>query len=285
MLDEWAALAGRLAIVTGGAGGLGRPITEDLVRAGVRVAVVDRDPEAIGSLEQWLAPLGADALLETFDVRQSDRLAAFFDHVDERYGQLDILVNVPGGSYRQPTTDVRPNGVTAVIQQNFTHVFEACQLAGRRMINGSGGSIISISTIEAHRAMPTQAVYGAMKAAVEHLTRTLAVEWGPFGIRVNTVAPDIFPTPNSAKFVTARTGPEDDPLVDGIVIPLARKGTGSDLSGCVLFLASDLSVYLTGTTIHLDGGTMAASGWMRWPDGYDNLIPPSIAGLINEHTE
>jgi NAD(P)-dependent dehydrogenase (short-subunit alcohol dehydrogenase family) len=292
VLDEWANLKERVAIVTGGAGGLGRPITEDLVRAGVRLAICDRDPEAVDSIKEWLKTAKSDALVECFDVRDSERLASFFGQVDERFGKLDILVNVPGGTYRQPTVDVRPNGVQAVIKENFTHVFEACQLAARRMENGPGGSIISITTIEAHRAMPTEAVYGAMKAGVEHLTRTLAVEWGPKGIRVNTVAPDMFPTANSMRSFFGQDSPVSDEVmsrrnsdrVNEIIIPLGRKGIGTDLSGCILFLASDLSAYVTGTTIHLDGGTLAASGWMRWPDGYNNVVPDSIVKLMDEQS-
>ncbi len=280
MLDEWAALEGKVAIVTGGAGGLGLPITEDLAGAGVAVAVCDRDPAAVAAVTERLAEIGADSVIECFDVRESSKLAAFFDHVDEKFGKLDVLVNVPGGSFRKPAIDLTPNGVTAVVHQNFTHVLEASQQAARRMkARGSGGSIITVSTIEAHRAMPDMAVYGAMKAAVEQLTRTLAVEWGPSRIRVNTVAPDHFPTENAAKFTWGQRAGENL-LEDRIIIPLGRKGTGRDLSGCVLFLASDLSAYVTGTTLHIDGGTLAAAGWMCWPEGYDNMIPQPVLDIL-----
>ena len=185
MLDEWAALDGKVAIITGGAGGLGLPITEALAGAGVAVAVCDRDPAAVAAVTERLAEIDADAVIECFDVRESSKLAAFVDLVDDKFGKLDILVNVPGGSFRKDAIDLTPNGVTAVIHQNFTHVLEASQLVARRMkAHGSGGSIITVSTVEAHRAMPEMAVYGAMKAAIEQLTRTLAVEWGPSGIRV-----------------------------------------------------------------------------------------------------
>jgi NAD(P)-dependent dehydrogenase (short-subunit alcohol dehydrogenase family) len=284
VLDEWAALEGKVAVVTGGAGGLGLPITEDLARAGVSVAVCDRDAEALADVTERLAHIGADAIFELFDVRESERLATFFDRVDDRFGRLDVLVNVPGGSFRKPAADLTPNGVTAVIRQNFTHVFEASQLAAKRMqAQGSGGSIVTVSTIEAYRAMPDMAVYGAMKAAVEQLTRTLAVEWGPIGIRVNTVAPDHFPTENAPKYTSGEG--DDGKLSTGIVVPMGRMGTGKDLSGCVLFLASDLSSYVTGTTIHVDGGTLAAAGWMRWPDGYDNLIPRAVTGYLRSGSQ
>lgn len=266
MLDERAGLVGRTAVVTGGAGGLGRPITEALHRAGVRLAVVDRDEEALHALEAALADAEKAPLLECFDVRDSQRLEGFFDRVDAWFGPLDILVTVPGGSYRQPAIDLRRKGVDAIIAQNFTHVLESAQLAARRMRERpAGGAIVVVSTIEAYRAMPGQAVYGAMKAAADHLTRTLAVEWGPLGIRVNAVAPD------HINADTGGDGPDDGDDV-GAVIPLGRSATGGELASCVLFLSSDLASYVTGTTMHVDGGTTAASGWMRFPDGYDNLL-------------
>ena len=278
-LEERANLAGRVAIVTGGAGGLGLPITLDLARAGVAVAVCDRDPEAVAAVTAQLADLGVARVVRCFDVRDSEELAAFFDEVDRELGRLDILVNVPGGSYRSPLLDMSRKGTDAVIRQNFTYVLEAAQLAVRRMeAQGTGGSIVNITSIEGHRAMPAMGVYGAMKAAVAHLTMTLAVELGPMGVRVNAVAPDLFPTPATRGpgwSMADELGPLPE-LQNSITIPLGRKGIGSDLSGCVLFLASDLAAYVTGTTLHVDGGTMAAGGWSRWPDGYDNLIPEQV---------
>jgi NAD(P)-dependent dehydrogenase (short-subunit alcohol dehydrogenase family) len=285
VLDEWAAVEGKVAIITGGGGGLGLPITEDLARAGMRVGVCDRDPEAVATVAKRLSDLGADSVVELFDVRESERLANFFDIVDRRLGGVHLLVNVPGGSFRKPAIDLTPNGVTAVIRQNFTHVLEASQLAARRMrATGSGGCIVTISTIEAHRAMPDMAVYGAMKAAVEQLTRTLAVEWGQYNIRVNAIAPDHFPPegeqPESG-LQRGGTQTDDHPLQDTVNIPLGRGGTGRDLSGCVLFLASDLSSYVTGTTLHVDGGTLAASGWTHWGDRYMNKLPSEVKNFLD----
>lgn len=274
-LEEIAALDGKVAVVTGGAGGLGRAITLDLARAGLSVALCDRDAVAIEQITPMLRDIGRPFYTECFDVRNSDALTAFFANVDAQFPKLDVLVTVPGGSFQAPIVDIAPKGVDAVMRQNFTSVLEASQHAARRMT--AGGSMIYVSTIEAHRAMPTMGIYGAMKAGIAHLAQTLALELGPQGIRINTVAPDMFPNDSSdTTGLRDTSAPEYDELNQRISIPMARFGTGRDLAGVVLFLASDLSVYVTGTTIHVDGGTKAAAGWMHWPEGYRNLVPTRL---------
>jgi NAD(P)-dependent dehydrogenase (short-subunit alcohol dehydrogenase family) len=276
MLDEWAGLSGKVAVITGGAGGLGRACTLALGRAGMSVAVCDRDPDAVSTVEKMLGDLGVAGHLATFDVRDSEALSRFFGEVDERFGRINVLVNIPGGGFRKPVVDMTPNGTSAVVRQNFLYVLEACQHAARRMIDqGTGGSIVNMTTIEAHRAMPDMGVYGAMKAAVSHLTMTLAVELGPHGIRVNAVAPDLFPNESTAAagFSTADLDSPTTHREYQIAVPLGRKGEDADLAGPVVFLASDLSSYVTGTTIHIDGGTLATGGWIRWPEGYRNTLP------------
>lgn len=279
MLDEWAALDGRVAIVTGGAGGLGRAVTLDLARAGVNVAVCDRDQAAAREVVDLLAPSGGEPVVSVFDVRDPERLAEFFEQVDGRLGPVGVLVNVPGGGFYAPALEVSARGADALIRQNFSYVWESCRLAARRMMGIGGGSIVNVTSVEAHRAMPNMAIYGAMKAAVEHLSRTLAVEWGPHRIRVNTVAPDWFPTP--ATEALTDDDPDQRAANAAITVPLGRVGTGRDFSGCVLFLASDLSAYVTGTTVHVDGGTRAAGGWLRWPDAYRCVVPPYVLDRLD----
>jgi NAD(P)-dependent dehydrogenase (short-subunit alcohol dehydrogenase family) len=285
MLDDRAGLSGKIAVITGGAGGLGRACTIALGQAGMSVAVCDRDPKAVTEVDKMLRDGGVTAHLATFDVREPEALAAFFDEVDDHFGRVDVLVNIPGGGFRKRVIDMTPNGTYAVIRQNFVYVLEACQHAARRMIHqGTGGSIVNMTTIEAHRAMPDMGVYGAMKAAVAHLTQTLAVELGPHGIRVNAVAPDLFPNESTAA-AGFSTADQDSPLTHleyEIAVPLGRHGEDADLAGPVLFLASNLSSYVTGTTIHIDGGTLAAGGWVRWPEGYRNTIPHRILQRLEE---
>ncbi|MCX4090735.1 SDR family NAD(P)-dependent oxidoreductase [Nocardia sp. alder85J] len=280
--EQRAGLDGTVAVITGGAGGLGQAIVTDLAANGVRTAVLDTDGEAIEQLRARLAADGHEALLRQGDVRDPDTLAALFTAVDDRWGRLDTLVNLAGGTFRAPFTDTSPNSWNALLRMNLLHVLQACSLAVPRMrAGGRGGSIVNITTIEAHRAAPGYAVYSAAKAAVEQFSRTLAVEVAPDNIRINNIAPDFVPTPNLEKMAGGNGHSGDRSLYepDGVrvAIPMARAGAVTDISNCVVFLASRLSTYLTGTTLHPDGGTYASAGWFNWPgDGWANHAPLNL---------
>jgi NAD(P)-dependent dehydrogenase (short-subunit alcohol dehydrogenase family) len=281
-LDERAGLRGKVALVAGGGGGLGRASALDLARAGVDLALCDVDGSVLAETAAEGRHLGVDVLDDVLDVRDPDALAGFFTACADRYDRLDVLVNVVGGTFRAGFTDLSAKGRDALVRTNFTWVADATQHAAVRMAQlGHGGSIITITSIEAHRAAPGYAVYAAMKAAVTHLTRTLATELGAAGIRVNCVAPDFIPTvglagvagrAGSAGQRAAAGGPDPG---DHLTIPLQRKGEASDVGNCVLFLASELSSYITGTTMHPDGGALASSGWMDWPGEGFVARPPT----------
>jgi 3-oxoacyl-[acyl-carrier protein] reductase len=270
--EQRAGLAGTVAVVTGGAGGLGGAITRDLAANGVRVAVIDIDGEAAAAVT---TELGDDAIVHNADVREPEQLAALFAEVDRRWGRVDTLVNVPGGTFRAMFVDTRPKGWDAILRMNLMHVIHACSLAVPRMqAGGRGGSIVNLTSIECHRAAPGYAVYSAAKAAVEQFGRTLAVELAPDNIRVNNVAPDYTPT---AAMLRIGAGETKSPLGASISIPMARAGELTDVSGCVVFLASALSAYTTGTTLHPDGGAHASSGWFNWPGvGWLNSVPQPL---------
>jgi 3-oxoacyl-[acyl-carrier protein] reductase len=285
--EERAGLEGTVAVVTGGAGGLGRAIVDDLAANGVRVAVVDVDAEAAERLRRDLDAGGIDSVVQVGDARDPEVLEALFAAADERWGRLDILVNVVGGTFNAPFADTTPKGWDALLRTNLTHVLHACSLAIPRMrAGGRGGSIVNVSTIEAHRAAPGFAVYSAAKAGVEQFARTLAVELAPDGIRVNNVAPDVVPTPNMAKLAGPANAAASSPSTVRIGIPMARAGVPTEVSGCVVFLASGLSSYVTGTTIHPDGGTFASSGWFNWPEsGWANFPPVDMVEGRYPHVE
>jgi 3-oxoacyl-[acyl-carrier protein] reductase len=288
-LESRAALAGKVALVAGGGGGLGRAVALDFARAGLDLALCDRDAAALDRTVEEARNLGARVTHASLDVRDSRSLTGFFDVTDGERGRLDVLVNVVGGTFKSPFTEVSSKGVDTLIRTNFTWLTECTRLAAMRMADsGRGGSIITITSIEAHRAAPGYAVYAAMKSAVAHLSRTLAVELGPSGIRVNCIAPDIVPTAGMLGLMgdatsgtsepgsPALSGSSNDPL-DEVQIPMGRKGRETDVGNCALFLASDLSSYITGTTLHPDGGALASSGWLRWPEAGWTARPPSWA--------
>lgn len=267
-LEDRAGLAGRAAVIVGGGGGLGRAIAADLAGAGVDLALCDRNAELLAETASAAEAAGVRVRTIEGDGREPDVLAALFALAGEEFGRFDVLVNVVGGTFRQPFVESAPKGWDALIRTNFTWLLHSSQLAATAMrAGGRGGSIINLTSIEAHRAAPGFAVYAAMKAAVTSLTRTLAVELGPDGIRVNAIAADQVPTEGTASIGDLSGDP-------GVGIPMGRRGTYEDVGGCALFLASDLSSYVTGTTLHPDGGTWASSGWFNWPETGWSPSPP-----------
>jgi 3-oxoacyl-[acyl-carrier protein] reductase len=283
-LEERAGLDGRVAVIFGGGGGLGRACALDLGAAGVRLALCDRQEDLLDETADRVRAQGGEVLTSVFDGRDPEHQAGFFERVDAELGGCDILVNVIGGTFPQEFVDSSPKGWDALIRTNFTWLLSAIQLAIPRMRARGGGSIIQLTSIEAHRAAPGHAVYSAMKAAVTELGRTLAVELAPDGIRVNAIAPDFVPTEGMADMGFAGGSPDDprERLADRLAIPMARRGRYDDVGGCALFLASDLSRYVTGTTLHPDGGTWASSGWIHWPDRWSNRVPDAVLDRVAE---
>jgi NAD(P)-dependent dehydrogenase (short-subunit alcohol dehydrogenase family) len=274
-LDERAGLDGRVAIVVGGGGGLGQACAADLGGAGMRLALCDKDAAALEATASAIADGGAEVMTGVLDARDPEALAAFFTRVDGHYGgQLDVLVNVVGGTFHQSFEESSPRGWDALIRTNFTWLLHSTQMAIPRMGAG-GGSIINITSIEGHRAAPGYAVYAAMKAGITSLTRTLAVELAPRNIRINTIAPDYIPSPGLQSMVVGTE--ETRALHHRIGTPMGREGNFEDAGGCALFLASNLSSFVTGTTLHPDGGAIASSGWFNWPGaGFLNHPPESV---------
>ena len=172
------------------------------------------------------------------DARDPEVLAELFAAVDERWGRVDTLVNVVGGTFRRRSPTPPRRAGTRSLRTNFTHVLHACSLAIPRIrAGGNGGSIVNLTTIECHRAAPGFAVYSAAKAAVEQFARTLAVELAPDRIRVNNVAPDYTPTPNMRRIASTESpGMTDEAIRIGL--PMGRAGDVTDVSNCVVFLAS-----------------------------------------------
>ena len=257
-------LTDRVAFVTGAARGIGRATAELLGRFGATVVGCDRDGERLASV-----PL-ADAA--TLDVRDGAAVDAFVARTVERFGRIDLLVNNAGGTFFAPFLDLSPGADAALVAENFGHVTHLVRAVVPHMPDG--GSIVNITSIEAHQAAPGFAVYGAMKAALDHLTRSLALELAPQGIRVNAVAPDAIPTDGDedARAGMLAAGATYDPAV---LPPLGHFGDPEDVAAAVAFLAGDRARFVTGATLAVDGGNRAAGGWRRiGPGGGAGPQPP-----------
>ena len=257
-------LDGRVAVVTGGGAGIGRGVADALTAFGARVAVWERDADTAGG------GIEPDGLGLTVDVREVDQVERALTKTIAELGTPTILVNNAGGTFRQPFLESTQTGRDAVHRANLGQVLLCTQLVARAMVDaGLGGSIVNLTSIEADRAAPGYAAYAASKAGIANFTRSAAVELAPHGIRVNAVAPDITATEG----ILERAG-DDAPRRWADLVPLGRSGTVAEVAGVVAFLASDLAAYVTGETIHVDGGTAAASGWYRHPDTGEHVLGP-----------
>jgi len=287
-LEQRAGLAGKTAVVLGGAQGLGEGICRALAECGVDIALCDIEGEMLERTAQSIRAHQRKVYAQIADVCDAASLDEFWANVDQHFPHIGIVVNVVGGVRHTAFLDSMPEQWEADARRNFGYVVQSCHHGARRMRGGGrGGSIVNLTTIEASRAAPGFSVYAGLKAGVTNLTRSLATELAPLGIRLNCIAPDQTPTPGLWKCIDAATfdpppaGVTDPDRVMDLVkiqaangIPLGRMGTPDDIGNCVLFLASDLSSYITGQTLHADGGAMASAGWLNFPKlGFRNRVP------------
>jgi 3-oxoacyl-[acyl-carrier protein] reductase len=259
-------LTDRVAVVTGGGAGIGRGIARGLAAFGARVAIWERDPETAVAAGEEVGGLGI-----VTDVRESAQVDAALKRTLDELGPVSILVNNAGGVFSSPILETTENGWDALYRANLKHVILCTQRVARVMVaEGHGGSVTNVTSIEGVRAAPGYAAYAAAKAGVINFTKTAALELAPHGIRVNALAPDITMTEG-----LAAVAPPGSQERFGLTVPMGRAGHVDDLAGAAIFLASDLSTYVTGQTIHVDGGTQAASGWYHHPVTGDYALGPS----------
>jgi NAD(P)-dependent dehydrogenase (short-subunit alcohol dehydrogenase family) len=233
-----ALLTDRVVLVTGAAQGIGAAIAGACARFGADLAICDRESEGLAHTAAEVEAAGRSATCAVLDVRDADAVREWVDGIV----RVDVLVNNAGGGFR-----------AALVRENFTSVTNFVRATVPKMPSDGRASIVNVTSIEAHRAGPGFAIYSAMKAALASLTKSLALELGERRIRVNCVAPDVIPTPGVGEMP--------------VKTPLPFQGHVDDVAGAVIYLASDLSRFVTGTTIHVDGGNLAAGGWGRASDG------------------
>lgn len=255
-------LAGRRSVVTGGGGGIGRAIAERFAAEGATVVVAEVDATRAAETVEAITASGGAASAFVGDVTDADVVAALARDA----GEVDVLVNNVG-HYLTRGNDFLANGPDAwdeLYAVNLRHVLLCTRAFIDGMVERGRGSVVNISSVEGFRAIPNRPVYSAFKAAVGGFTKSLAVDLGNSGVRVNAIAPDLV---ESLQVPYAQwVGAEDAERIPSWV-PVGRFGSGDDIAGVALFLASDLSAFVTGTTVHADGGSLAAGGWFRRPDG------------------
>src|ERR1700704_4186357 len=246
-------LGGRIAVVTGGGQGIGLACAEALGEAGAKVIIADREPKAGGTGATGLRAKGYDAEIVIMDVTDSKRVSEVADQLASRFGKIDILVNSAGIARSEtPAEKVADEHWLNVVDVNLNGTFWCCRAFGKHMLDAKSGSIVNIGSMSGFivNKPQEQCYYNASKAAVHHLTKSLAAEWGARGVRVNAVAPTYGETPLNA-FV--KSNPRMyDAWIGGT--PMARMGTPDEIASVVLFLASDAASLMTGSVVLVDGG-------------------------------
>lgn len=266
MANESISLAGKVALVTGGGGGIGRSIAERFADLGAKVVVADRHTRRLAETEAYFAEQGWEIRAIECDVREASAIRSLMQELDSEHGRLDVLVNNVGSTLglMKPFEKMTDDDFDALYDVLLRHVFICTREAIPLLKRGDSASIINISSIEGYRGLPNLVPYAAFKLALEGFTKSLALELGPDGIRVNSIAPE---TTESASIRPSEwIRPENRSRIEQW-IPLGRFGRPEDSAGCAVFLATELSAWVSGTTVHCDGGSLAAAGWYKTPDG------------------
>lgn len=248
---------GQAAIVTGGGTGIGLAIARELGLLGARVAICGRRAEPLEEAAATLAEEGIAVHRGTADIRDAESVGAFVASVKDAFGGVDVLINNAGGQFPSPAQHISPRGFEAVVRNNLLGTWNVTHaVANAFFIPQRRGRVVNI-TAQVARGFPGMAHTGAARAGVENLTKSLAVEWSQFGLRVNAVAPGVIETSGTAQY------PPELLTNSRSATPLKRLGSAEEVSHLVVYLASPYADFITGQTFYIDGG---ASLWGdSWP--------------------
>jgi NAD(P)-dependent dehydrogenase (short-subunit alcohol dehydrogenase family) len=243
-------LEGKTALVTGAGRGIGRAIAIGFAEAGADVALVSRTQSDLEEVAEHIRSLGKKAYLFEADVTSKEQIESIFAKLDSDSLKIEILVNNAGMNIRSKALDVTDEEWDTIMNTNLRSAFRFAQKAGVRMKENGGGRIITVSSVAGHVALRTGVVYASTKAAIIQMTKNLALEWGQYGINVNSIGPWYFKTPLTEKLLA------DQEYLNDIlaVTPQKRVGELQDLVGPAVFLASEAGSYMNGQTLFVDGG-------------------------------
>jgi NAD(P)-dependent dehydrogenase (short-subunit alcohol dehydrogenase family) len=247
-------LSSKTAVVIGGTSGIGLTLAKGLAVAGASVVPTGRRAELVESGAEAIRKLGRRSLALPSDVTDRGSLESLCDAVCAEFGRVDILVNVAGTTLREPTIDMSESDWNKVLETNLSGTLRGCQIFGRKMMEQKYGRIINIGSLSSVVALYEVAAYGASKAAVASLTKSLAIEWAPYGICVNAILPGVFRTDLNKALLDGTARGQEFLLRT----PMRRFGHLEELLGAAVFLASDAASFVTGHLLAVDGGFLAS---------------------------
>lgn len=264
MNDTLFSVKNQVALVSGASRGIGKAIAEAFARRGAKVVITGRNPDSLKEAADSMSSIEGEVVPLVCDAARTDQIVKTVEAVMNRFKRIDVLINVAGVNRRKPSLEVTEEDYDFIMDINLKGAFFFSQQAGRHMIAAGKGSQINVASLNTDRPLKNVLPYAASKAAMGHMTRALAMEWGPHGVRVNALAPGFVLTDLTRKLWShpdmQAWGPANTPL--------RRLGVPEDMAGAAVFLASKASAFMTGQILYVDGGF--TSGW-SWP------IPPDAS--------